>query len=112
MGLDVRVTYKNRKTGETLPDMEKNYYGRRMMRPVRAWVNDNRYGADILLAPNSEDYKGLVAEVTNELVEREKRGEDDFENLLTYGLGDFAIAIAAVPVLAALGIDVYVEADW
>lgn len=111
MGLDVRVTYKNRKTGETLPDMEKNYCGRWMMEPVRAWVSDELYGKDILLDPNSDDYKGLVAEVTNELVERAKE-VDDLEDLLNYGLGDFATAIAAVPMLAALGIDVYVEADW
>lgn len=111
MGLDVRLTYKSHKNEEVLQDMEKNYCGRGMMEPVRAWVGEERYGQDILLDPNSEDYKRLIAEVTAELIAREETYVS-FEDLLTYGLGDFATAIAAVPMLAALGIDVYVEADW
>lgn len=110
MGLDVNVTYKNHETGDTLIDMEKSYCGRGMMAPVREWVGDDRYGKDILLVPDSEDYNCLVTKVATELVKR--RADYTIEDIITSELGELADDIVAVPLLAKLGIDVYVEADW
>ena len=109
MGLDIRVTYKKMSNGEELDC--KYFNGRFMFNCVRNWVGNDRYGRNILLMPHSDDYMSLETALINEVAARRKEsGEKDFDYEMP--LMQLIKLVAEAPLLAEVGVSMYLECDW